>query len=160
MTKPLKLKPRLGEKPETTSKLPHAQLTDHGPDDVIQKLHAFCFALPGVNNEQSGISVPGARALVVDSACACNPKAFMIGREFAHIHPFPDNGSMHIQLPEEDALEVIANGWGEDHYLVTLGHLRQGLVLLFSPRNDDELETIKTIVLRGHEYAYKTAITA
>lgn len=160
MTDSLNLKPRIGEKPETTSKLPHAQRTDHGPDDVIKKLHAFCFSLPGVNNKQSGISVPGARALVMDSTCACNPKAFMIGREFAHIHPSPDNGSMHIQLPKDDALEVIAKGWGEDHYLVTLGHLPQGLVLLFSPRNDDELEIIKTIVLRGHSYACKKEIAA
>ncbi|MEM7456382.1 MAG: hypothetical protein AAF456_18700, partial [Planctomycetota bacterium] len=94
---------RQGEKPDTTSSLPHSQLTQHGPDNVVEKLHEWCFSLPHVENEPSRISVPGSRALVMHPAEICNPEAFMIGREFAHIHPHPDSGSMHLQLSEEDA---------------------------------------------------------
>ena len=109
----LNLPARSGPKPETTSSLPHSQVTQHGPDDVIDKLHDWCFSLPDVNNEQSGISVPRSRALVLHEGCECNHDAFMIGREFAHIHPHPDNGSMHLQLPADDAQDVIDAGWGE-----------------------------------------------
>ena len=149
----LSLTSRNGRRPRTTSRLPHSQLDQHGPDEVIDKLHEFCFSFPGVKNEHSTISVPGARAMVMHEAHECNHDAFMIGREFAHIHPHPDNGSMHLQLPKADAIEVIRKGWGEDHYLVTLGQLPKGLVMVFSPRDVDELEVVKKIVTRSYAYA-------
>ncbi|WP_268808435.1 hypothetical protein [Roseovarius albus] len=34
----------------------------------------------------------------------------LAGCEFAHIHPHPDNSSMHVQLPQEAALEGIEAG--------------------------------------------------
>ena len=149
----LNLPKRSGPKPDTTSRLPHSQLTQHGPDHVIDKLHDWCFSLPNVDNEESGISVPGARALILHDSMSCNHQAFMIGREFAHIHPHPDNGSMHVKLPAEDAFDVIDKGWGESHYLVTQGRLPVGLIMVFSPRDEAELETVKTIVGRSYEYA-------
>lgn len=154
----LTLSPRRGPAPETTSSLPHSQVTQHGPDEIIQKLHDWCFALPSVANEHSGISVPGARALVLHEGTACNHDAFMVGREFAHIHPHPDNGSMHVKLDAPDAKAVVEAGWGEDHYLVTQGHYPPGLIMVFSPRDDDELETVKQIVARSYEFATGTPV--
>lgn len=151
--RPLRLPSRKGAKPQTTNFIPHSQVTQHGPDDIIIKLHEWCFALPAVNNEHSGISVPGARALVLDGGCNCNYDAFMIGREFAHIHPHPDSGSMHVNVPAEDAKDIIDAGWGEDHFLVTMGHLAPGLIMVFSPRDEEELEVVKKIVTRSYEYA-------
>lgn len=153
MNTKLNLPQRAGPRPNTTSALPHSQLDQHGPDHVIDKLHEFCFSLSGVNNEDSGISVPGSRALVLHDSMDCNHDAFMVGREFAHIHPHPDSGSMHMHLPPEDALDVIDTGWGESHYLVTQGRYPLGLVMVFSPRDDAELETVKTIVRRSYDYA-------
>lgn len=149
----LSLPVRSGPKPATTSSLPHSQLDQHGPDNVVQALHKFAFALPGVEDKPSGVSVPGARAMVMHDHAKCNHKAFMVGREFAHIHPSPDSGSLHVQLPKQDALEVIKKGWGEEHYLVTQGHLPVGLVMVFSPRSMNELETVKVIVTRSYDYA-------
>ena len=156
----LNLPQRSGPKPDTTSSLPHSQLNQHGPDHVIEQLHDWCFSLPSVNNEESGISVPGARALVLHDSATSNKEAFMVGREFAHIHPHPDKGSMHVKLPADDAFEVIETGWGESHYLVTQGHYPVGLVMVFSPRDAAELETVKTIVSRSYEYAIGTGQVA
>lgn len=157
MTIELELQPRQGPRPQTISQLPHSQLTDHGPDEVIEQLHAWCFALPNINNEPSGISVPGARALVVQHGADCNCEAFMIGREFAQIHPYPDSGSMHVKLPAEQATRVIESGWGEDHYLVTQGHYLKGLIMVFSPRSDDELREVKKILGKSYEFATGTS---
>lgn len=149
----MSLPPRSGPKPKTTSSLPHSQVTQHGPDAVIDNLHAWCFALPDVNEGDSGVSVPGSRALILRDGVDGNPDAFMVGREFAHIHPHPDNGSMHLQLSAGDVAEVVETGWGESHYLVTQGRLPIGLVMIFSPRDDAELEVVKTIVSRSHAFA-------
>ncbi|MEM8812674.1 MAG: hypothetical protein AAGF59_08655 [Pseudomonadota bacterium] len=153
MDEKLTLPRRQGAKPETTSRLPHSQLDQHGPDDVIGKLHDWCFSLPSVDNQESGISVPGSRALVLHPDTACNREAFMVGREFAHIHPHPDSGSMHVKLNAPDARNVVEAGWGEDHYLVTQGHYPPGLIMVFSPRDDGELETVKKIVARSYAFA-------
>lgn len=149
---------RPGPKPDTTSSLPHSQVTQHGPDDVIERLHTWCFSLPNVNEEDSGISVPGSRALILRDGVQANPAGFMIGREFAHIHPHPDNGSMHLVLSVEDARETIAKGWGENHYLVNQGKWPEGLIMVFSPRDEDELEAVKTIVTCSYEFASGTSL--
>lgn len=153
MTSTLVLTKRPGSKPQTTSKLPHSQLTQHGPDEVVRELHAWAFALANVDNVPSGISVPGARALVLHDHVECNHAAFMVSREFAHIHPHPDSGSMHVMLAPEDALAMIDKGWGEHHYLVTAGQLPVGLVMVYSPRSMEELEQVKAIVTRSYEFA-------
>ena len=157
MISKLKLPQRSGYKPHTTDSIPHSQLNQHGPNEIIEKLHDFCFSLADVLNENSQISVPGARALVMHESVKCNHDAFMVGREFAHIHPHPDNGSMHLILDKDDALEVTNKYWGEDHYLVTQGKFPHGLVMVFSPRDDAELEVVKEIVMKSYEYAIAKA---
>lgn len=149
----LTLPQRTGPAPQTLGRLPHSQLTQHGPDEIIDQLHAWCFALPHIDNQDSGISVPGSRALVLQPNVVGNQSAFMIGREFAHIHPKPDNGSMHLVLPVVDVDEVKRTGWGEDHYLVTQGQWPPGLVMIFSPRDDEELTVVKQIVAKSYEFA-------
>ena len=79
----------------------------------MEALASWAFSLEGVREEPSGISVPGARALVLIESVSGNRDAFMIGREFAHIHPEPLGGSLHLKLKEDDASEVIEKGWGE-----------------------------------------------
>jgi len=160
MTDTLTLPKRSGPRPKTTSRLPHSQLTQHGPDDIVAQLHEWCFALPSVANEHSGISVPGARALVLHHGTECNHEAFMVGREFAHIHPHPDSGSMHLKVNAKDAQAVKDAGWGEDHYLVTQGHYPPGLIMVFSPRDAEELAVVKTIVARSYEFATGTSVAA
>ncbi|MEM1053627.1 MAG: hypothetical protein AAGI28_16195 [Pseudomonadota bacterium] len=149
----LSLPKRLGPAPKTLGQLPHSQLTQHGPDDIVEALHSWCFSLPHINNEDSGISVPGSRAMILRDGVPGNQAAFMIGREFAHIHPKPDNGSMHLVLPVEDVAEVKKAGWGEEHYLVTQGQWSNGLVMIFSPRDEGELVAVKQIVARSYEFA-------
>lgn len=160
MLTPLNLIPRVGPKPETTHGLPHAQVTQHGPDDIVDQMREWAFALPDVDEAHSLVSVPGARAMVMHDAAQCNHEAFMAGREIAHIHPKPDNGSMHVQLPHEDAIEVVAKGWGEHHTLVGLGRRPIGLVMVYSPRDADELAIIKSILGRSWESATGQQIAA
>ena len=61
-----KLPSRTGERPRTTPTNPHTQL-DQQPSELrwVEELARRVFSLPGVVEEPSGISVPGARALVL-----------------------------------------------------------------------------------------------
>lgn len=61
------LPPRSGTRPETRSTIPHSQL-DQQPADArhLDRLLAEAAGWPGVRLGESGISVEGARALILD----------------------------------------------------------------------------------------------
>lgn len=68
---------------------------------------------PGVDTQPSAISVPGARAFVVERAEGAPLDAFLVPRagEFAHLHPGYD-GSLHLTLPPSLAAERAGQALG------------------------------------------------
>jgi hypothetical protein len=76
----------------------------------------------------------------------------MIGREFAHIHPRPD-GSLHAALPPELAEEAIEKGWAEQHPVARLGYISPNVVMIYAPRNAEEIEDVAGLVAESYRYA-------
>ncbi len=76
----------------------------------------------------------------------------IVGREFAHIHPHPAAGSLHLRLSPDQASEVIAKGWGEWHPLALDGSV-PNLLMVYAPRSDDDLGVVKTIIEAAVAYA-------
>jgi len=145
---------RAGERPRTTPTNPHTQL-DQQPTDLrwVKELAERVFALPGVVEEPSRISVPGARALVLAQGEAVGPpEAFLIDREFAHLHPAPDH-SLHAMLPTETVTEAVSAGWAEPHPVAVRGLIPPTAVMLYAPRDAAELETIEALVRASHAFA-------
>jgi hypothetical protein len=120
---------------------------------VAEELARKVFALPGVEERPSAISVPGARALWLrEGVPAGPPEAFMVGREFAHIHPMPD-GSLHAALPPEVAREAIRKGWAEQHPVARLGHIPPNVVMVYAPRDAEEVGLVAGLVEEAYRYA-------
>ena len=145
---------RTGDRPRTTPTNPHTQL-DQQPADLrwVEELAERVFALPGVLEEPSRISVPGARALILAPGEPTGPpEAFLIEREFAHLHPAPDH-SLHAMLPLEAAREAIDAGWAEHHPVALRGLIPQTAVMLYAPRSEDELDVIESLVRASHAFA-------
>ena len=151
---PSSLPPRVGARPRTTPTNPHTQL-DQQPTESrwIEELARRVFALPGVVEMPSRISVPGARALVLAAGEAVGPpEAFLIDREFAHLHPAPDH-SLHAMLPLETVSEAVAAGWAEPHPVALRGLIPSNAVMLYSPRDEAELDVIERLVRASHAFA-------
>src|SRR5918994_7990269 len=90
---------RSESRPRTTPTNPRTQLGQNPQPEMVEELARRIFTLTGVEERPSAISVPGARTLWLREDVPAGPQeAFMIGREFAHIHPNPD-GSLHVALP-------------------------------------------------------------
>lgn len=145
---------RAGDRPRTTPTNPHTQL-DQQPTDLrwVGELAARVFALPGVVEKPSRISVPGARALVLAPGEPVGPpEAFLIDREFAHLHPAPDH-SLHTMLPTETVTEAVAAGWAEPHPVALRGLIPPTAVMLYAPRNEAELGVIESLVRASHAFA-------
>lgn len=149
----LTLPARAGPKPRTTDTNPHQQLDQNPPDEVYRVLKSRAFDFPLVERRPSMISVPGAEALwlteVPEQRCA---EAFMIGNEFAHVHP-PYDGSMHMMLPLDGVAELVERGWGEPHPLVARGLIPPTAVMVFGPRDGAELEVVLAIIAASHRFA-------
>lgn len=154
MTLSAQLPQRNGAVPTTSFGMPHQQL-DQQPGDarLREALAARVFGLPGVIEEPSGVSVPGARALVLTPDAARGPQdAFMVGREFAHLHPSPDQ-SLHMVLPRDVAQAAIDAGWAEPHPLAARMRGPSIAVMVFAPRTDEEVDVVAQLV----ESSYRNA---
>jgi Family of unknown function (DUF5519) len=152
---------RPGPRPTTSKGMPHTQL-DQQPSEaqLRDKLAQLAFALPGVSEQPSGISVPGARALVLDAASASGPsEAFLIGREFAHFHPRADH-SLHLTLPRQLAEEACTAGWAELHPLAHAGAVPATMVMVYAPRDEEELKVISSLIEASHRFATGTDAAA
>ena len=113
----------------------------------MEELARRAFALPGVEERPSAISVPGARALWLSEGGPAGP-----GEEFAHIHPMPD-GSLHVALPPEIAEEAVEKGWAEQHPVARLGYIPANVVMVYAPRDERELELVLGLVEESRRYA-------
>lgn len=147
---PLSLPRRAGDRPQTAGPRPHAQISQNAPAQLQEALAERALALPSVTEAESLVSVPGARAFVLDEEAASGPpEAFQAEREFAHLHP-PGDGSLHLTLPAEVAREAYEKGWGEPHPV-------SGTPLIFGPRDEQELEVVWRLLRASYEFAANPA---
>ena len=133
---------RRGARPATTPTNPHTQLA---PVDLQDRLRDHALALPGVRPGRSQVSVPGTVAFFLDEPVEKSLLPNLFAGEWGHIHPHYD-GSLHLNLPTELAEKLIEAGWAEYHSLVARGHIPPLVVMLYGPRDEDELAVCRSIV--------------
>lgn len=144
---------RPGPEPTVTTVEPQEQLDQLGPAEVWDELLRRANGLPGVSEHDSVISVKGARAFWLDPEMIKGPKdSLIMETEFAHIHPRPDS-SWHLQLPYELAVLAVSAGWGRIHTVVWLGDAPANSMLLYSPRNEQEMEVVWSLVEEAYRYS-------
>jgi hypothetical protein len=154
MTDPLHLPLRNGSRPLTSTKLPHSQL-DQQPGDSrhVDAILAEALTWRSVLGQPSAIAVEGARALALDRRAASGPpEAFLVGREFCHVHAQSDL-SLHAALPLPFAAAAERAGWAEPHYLVQTGQAPATIVMLYAPRDDLERDVVLRLVRASYEFA-------
>jgi hypothetical protein len=107
----------------------------------------------GTTGPDSAAAVPGSRALALQpDAAGTRVGAFLVGREFAHLHPGPDF-SLHLALPEHEAQRAVDAGWAEWHPLAAAGRVPKTIVMVYAPRDAEELETVWSLLQASHRFA-------
>jgi hypothetical protein len=141
---------RSGPLTKTSGTVPHVQIGVRTITAINDELLRRAFALPGVENRATIVSLPGALGMwLSNDVPLAHPEVIIAGREFAHIHP---DGSLHAPLPFERALEVAAKGWGERH---PWAHKREGwdgLVIIFTPQSMSELDIVFQLVVESYNH--------
>ncbi|MEK6975940.1 MAG: luciferase family protein [Candidatus Thermoplasmatota archaeon] len=132
--------------------MPHQQVSQNAPRELQEELLRRGAALLGVSIRPSRVSVPGARAFLLDhrlQRSGATPD-FLAG-EFAHLHP-PHDGSLHLGLAPEAARRVAEAGWAEPHPAATMAGM-PGMVMVFGPRDAKELEIVWAILQAAYLHA-------
>jgi hypothetical protein len=146
----LSIEKRSGAKPTTNPHPPHLQITQQSPREVYNALNLWVFnSFDLVREEPTRISVPTSRAMWLQENVPASSDVFMppLGsREFAHTHK---DGSMHLMLASRDEKIVLEAGWGELHPWHDKG-VRE--ILIYAPRDQAELETVKAIVQASYDH--------
>jgi hypothetical protein len=145
---------RAGQRPRTTTSIPHTQL-DQQPEDAreLDAILAVAGTWAHVHQQPSRIAVEGSRGLVVTAdVCAGPREAFMVGREFCHGHAGGDF-SLHTTLPPAWVEAAQRGGWAEPHYLVHAGQAASTVVMLYAPRDETERRVVLRLVRASYEFA-------
>jgi hypothetical protein len=119
----------------------------------VDAILAEALTWPAVLGQPSQISVEGGRALILDDSTPGGPtEAFLIGREFCHVHAQGDL-SLHAALSLPLAAAAERAGWAEPHYLVKAGRVPATIVMLYAPRDELERDVVLRLVRASYEFA-------
>lgn len=153
----LDLPRRSGDRPRTREHNPHQQLSQIAPPELQERLWSRMTTLDGVLLGRSGVSLPDTRALHLRPTIAQGPGgAYLAGTEFAHLHGQGD-GSLHMCLPESVVVRTIRQGWAEQHPMARQGYLPGTLVMVYGPRDPEELDIVWQLVRISHHFARRPA---
>jgi hypothetical protein len=121
---------------------PQGQLDQLPPEEfkttLLERLRSFS----GVTFAPSRRAPLGTVGLhLEDQETLGRERAFLIDQEFAHVHPEEDS-SMHMVLPEPVRTQAIVAGWALPHPLAGMPTVSIDTVLVYAPRNQEELDTV------------------
>ena len=145
--------PRWGPRPRTRPALPHVQLDQWPPEEIAAELIELSLSLPDVRSKQSRMASPKSHALWLPDRCAGGPaSAFIDAHEFCHLHPLPE-GSIHLTLPNPLRDRMVRLGRAEQHPLVRAGVMPETLVMVYAPRDREELAISLNLVWNSCQFA-------
>jgi hypothetical protein len=152
----LKVAPaREGPPPDVPNSIPHQQPSQNAPLAMQEELLALVSDLPGVKIEPTEFSLSGSLGWRLEESFAQGPDEAFIRQslEYGHQHRAAD-GSMHILLPLEASSVALEKGWGVIHPISdTISGENSEYLMIFGPRDEDELETIWIIAQISYYHA-------
>lgn len=138
---------------------PQRQVTDQAIAATKKAMYNYLDALAAANSKllqiQTSVLEGPVPALAFrgfeEKAESNKPKILGHTRgEMCHIHP-PD-GSTHLVLGLADQKRVIELGWGRRHRLSGGGMLPWNYTFIYAPRDEDEMDVWKTIVVAATRF--------
>ncbi|KAL2017718.1 hypothetical protein VTK56DRAFT_1743 [Thermocarpiscus australiensis] len=149
------LRPRCGPRPTVPYFVAPQRQTDMvATADMVERMEGFLRALAGANADVlrirpsglEGIGTPAVHLREEGEGVVEVPRFMgMAKREIAHVHR---EGSAHVTLSLADAEVAVREGWAERHPLSGVW-LPWSYVMVYAPRDDEEYEIWKRLVLAG-----------
>jgi phospholipase/carboxylesterase len=119
--------------------------------ELTEELVRRSLQLPEVHQRESRVATTGTKALWLPEEIASGPsEAFIDDLEFCHLHC---EGGVHLTLPKAARVKAVELGWAEPHPSAPAGFLPDTLVLVYGPRDGEELAAVFSLVEVSYRFA-------
>ena len=145
---------RKGSRPKTIIGPLHIQCNGHGDPKYLKQLVDDVLTWPYIEPTPSLVRPPDTIPIrLEEKATTSNSSAFISAREFARVHLGAP--TICMALPLECAHWAIVRGWAEPHYLRSFGLMPPGAVLVYTPKNREELAVCYSLFAEAYHFACK-----
>jgi hypothetical protein len=143
---------RKGTRPSTICGPLHIQCSGSGDTKYVRGLITEVLTWPHVESTPPVVSSPDLISIHLKQAQGATPSSAATAvKEFAKV--YLEAPAIYLTLPLVTAHWAILHGWAEPHYLASHGLMPAGTVLLYTPRDESELEVCHFHFSRAYEYA-------
>ena len=129
---------RRGGRPKTVRAPLHIQCNGHGDLKYLNQLVDEILTWPYVESAEPFISRSNTIPIrLIEMAASSDPSAFINEREFARV--LLGAPTIYLVLPLVSAYRAIVREWAEPHYLGSQGLMPAGTVVVYTPKDEEEL---------------------
>ena len=145
---------RKGSRPKTLVGPLHIQCNGHGDPKYLKRLVDDVLTWPHIEPRRSFVSPPNTIPIRLEEvATSGDPAAFISAREFGRV--LLGAPTIYLALPLVSAHWAIVRGWAEPHYLRSFGLMPAGAVLVYTPKNREELAVCYSLFAEAYLFAVK-----
>jgi hypothetical protein len=129
---------RRGKRPVTIRGPLHLQCNNHGDKRLLRQFVEEVVAWPGIEAKPLPVASADLVSIRVSEDVANDDlSVFITGREFGRV--LFGSPTIYLTLPLSCAYWTIVRGWAEPHYSVSFGLVPPGVMVIYTPRNEQEV---------------------
>jgi hypothetical protein len=143
---------RKGRRPQTIRGPLHIQCNGYGDSRYVNQLVDQVLTWPHIESSPPAVSPPDTiRMRVAEMAATDKPSAFLTAREFGRV--LLGAPTIYLALPLVCAHWAIVRGWAEPHYVASFGLMPAGAVVVYTPRDEQELAVCHLLFSHSYRFA-------
>ena len=142
---------RKGPRPRTIAGPLHIQCSGHGDPKYLNRLLNDVLNWPYVESTPPANRSDTIPIRLTENAVGSDAAAFINAREFARV--LLGAPTIILALPSTCAHWAIVKGWAEPHYLRSFGLMPPGAVLVYTPKNREDLAVCYTLFSESYNFA-------
>ena len=143
---------RKGQRPQTIRGPLHIQCNGHGDSKYLNQLVGQVLSWPYIESHTPSVGPPNTIRMRLSAMVASDePSAFLTAREFGRV--LLGAPTIYLALPLVCAHWAIVRGWAEPHYLASFDLMPAGAVVVYTPRDEQELGVCDLLFSQSYRYA-------
>jgi hypothetical protein len=147
---------RRGQRPKTVRGPLHIQCSGHGDLKYLNQLVDEVLTWPYIESAEPLVSRSNTIPIrLTEMAASSDPSAFITDREFGRV--LLGAPTIYLVLPLLCARRAIVRGWAEPHYLGSQGLMPAGTVIVYTPKDVEELAVCLVLFSESYHLGRKIA---
>jgi hypothetical protein len=147
---------RRGRRPKTMRGPLHIQCNGHGDLKYMNHLVDEVLTWPHIESADPFVRRSNTIPIrLMEMATSSDPSAFITAREFARV--LLGAPTIYLVFPLVYAHWTIVRGWAEPHYLASFGLMPAGAVVVYTPRDEQELGVCYILFSDSYHFALQSS---